>query len=33
MFSRAPIKRFNDEVNDTPAPGSYDVKDITAPKG
>jgi hypothetical protein len=27
MFPRAAIKRFNDQVNDTPAPGSYDVKD------
>ena len=30
MFPRAPVKRFNDQVNDTPAPGAYDVKDLAA---
>ena len=27
MFSKAPIKRYNDEVNETPAPGDYDPKE------
>lgn len=30
MFSRAPLKRFNELVSDTPAPGSYDVKDLAS---
>ena len=32
MFSKAPVKRFNDRVNDTPAPDAYDVKEL-GPKG
>ena len=32
MFPRAPVKRFNEQVNDTPAPGAYDVKEL-ATKG
>ena len=30
MFPRAAVKRFNEQVNDTPAPGAYDVKDLAA---
>lgn len=33
MFGRAPIKRFNDLIPDTPAPSDYDVKEVQAKKG
>jgi hypothetical protein len=30
MFSRAPVKRFNDKISETPGPDAYDVKELAS---
>ena len=30
MFSRAPVKRFNDNISETPGPDTYNVKELAS---